>query len=81
MGDMRLREVAFRGKPDRLAAIEHVLAEQGFRRSDAKPGALTMSKPASLAIFQLTNLACDLEELATEHAATYDGWGAAVVKR
>jgi hypothetical protein len=70
----------FIGPPAALAAIERELAAEGFGEPCTSSRALTMSIVVPLDQDLIDGLTMWLRRVAAAHGATYDGWGAAVVR-
>lgn len=71
----------FIGPANALTAIEIELAEAGFERTGTTERSLTMSVPLHLDDQDaLDSMTMWLRKVATTHGASYDGWGAMVVR-
>lgn len=72
----------FIGLGERLVAVEQALRKRGYRRVDTESGdshlVMTASMPLDIEAISTESLLH--HQLADEHALSYDGWGATVVR-
>jgi Regulator of ribonuclease activity B/Family of unknown function (DUF695) len=70
----------FLGAPDAIARVAAEIDAAGLAATRAEPGRLTVVQELALDADDLTTWTLRFEALADEAGASYDGWGAAVVR-